>query len=180
MWFSLKSGGLGLKMKVLKFLGIQKSQKCQNLPFVRHQTCPCSFCTVHMLPTRSNQRQMRPYSIQFAFAFYSDRIWNFQSSFRAFHSSQINFPGHNLFTDFNSDPSDSYRPRILVRATLMVSEIHSERKLFGAYFIKAIKYNSKLLGRIDTFMELGIHCFWNIFYHLIKYYSKIIRNENSD
>ena len=65
---------------------------------------------------------------------------------------------------------------------VMVSEIHSERKLFGAYFIKAIKYNSKLLGRIDTFVELGIHCFWNIFYHLIKYFQKSkvgIRYENS-
>ena len=62
----------------------------------------------------------------------------------------------------------------------MVSEIHSERKLFGAYFIKAIKYNSKLLGRIDTFVELGIHCFWNIFYHLIKYFQKSkVRYENS-
>ena len=69
---------------------------------------PCYFSTIHTLPTRSNQRQVQSYSIQFAFAFYFDRIWNFQSSFRASHSSQINYSGHNISTDFQTD---SYRPR---------------------------------------------------------------------
>ena len=143
----------------------------KDLPSVHRRTCPCSFYTVHKLPTRWNQHQMRPYSIRFVFAFYFDRILNFQNSFRAFRSSQINYPGHNLLTDFKTGLLISVRitPARGPRA-LMDSEIHSERKLFGAYFIKAIKYNSKLLGRIDAFVELGIHCFWNIFYHLIKYF----------
>ena len=148
------------------------AKKWRILPFVHRQTCPYSFCIIHMSPTRWSQLQMQPYSNRFAFAFYSDRISNFQNFFRAFHASQINYPEHNLYLDFKLYVCRTVIGLCRPSGPDMMSEIHPERKLFSANFIKTIKYNSKLLSGIDTFMELGIHCFWYIFYHEIKYNRK--------
>ena len=148
------------------------AKKWRILPFVHRQTCPYSFYIIHMSPTRWSQLQMQPYSNRFAFAFYSGRISNFQNFFRAFHASQINYPERNLYLDFKILHNRTVIRLCRPSGPDMMSEIHSERKLFGADFIKTIKYNSKLLSGIDTFMKLGIHCLWNIFYHEIKYYRK--------